>query len=39
MTKSKGGGVARGEFVSGADHMGANEALPTIWDPDLEFFF
>ena len=31
-------GAARGEFVSGADHMGANEAVPTIWDPDLEFF-
>ena len=29
---------ARGESVSGADHMGANEAVPTIWDPDLEFF-
>ena len=25
--------AARGEFVSGADHMGANEAVPTIWDP------
>ena len=23
-----------GEFVSGAGHMGANEAVPTIWDPD-----
>ena len=31
-------GEARGEFVSGADHMGANEAVPTIWHPDLEFF-
>ena len=26
--------AARSEFVSGADHMGANEAVPTIWDPD-----
>ena len=24
------GSVVRGEFVSGADHMGANEAVPTI---------
>ena len=28
----------RGEFVSGADHMGALQAVPTVWDPDLEFF-
>ena len=27
----------RGEFVSSADHMGANKAVPIIWDPDLEF--
>ena len=27
-------GVARGKYVSGANHMGANKAVPTIWDPD-----
>ena len=26
--------ATRGEFVTGADHMEANEAVPTIWDRD-----
>ena len=32
------GDGARGKFVSGANHMRSNEAVPTIWDPDLKFF-
>ena len=27
-----------GKSLSSADHLGANEVVPTIWDPDLEFF-
>ena len=34
MMWSRRDGDVRGEFISGADHMGANEAVPTAWDPD-----